>query len=55
MDSLLLIVACGAGIASLFLVADMIATDLADRRAERSAACRVERQAAGRAGRREER
>lgn len=38
MDALLLIVAWGAGIASLFLVADMIAADLANRRAERMAA-----------------
>lgn len=35
MDALLLIVAWVAGIASLFLIADMIAADLANRRAER--------------------
>ncbi|MGO8914601.1 MAG: hypothetical protein ACLQJR_01675 [Stellaceae bacterium] len=41
MDALLMIVAWAAGIVSLFLVADMIAADLANRRAERIAArCR---------------
>ena len=35
MDALLLIVAWGAGIASLFLVADMIVADFSCRRAER--------------------
>ncbi len=43
MDALLLIVAWGAGLMSLFLVADMIASDLVNRRAERVAA-RVERE-----------
>jgi hypothetical protein len=37
MESLMLIFAWGAGIMSLFLVADMIAGDLATRRAERIA------------------
>ena len=37
MDALLLIVAWGAGIMSLLLVADMIAADFANRRAERLA------------------
>lgn len=37
MDALLLIVAWGAGIASLFLVADMIVADFSCRRAERIA------------------
>ena len=37
MDSLLLIFAWAAGLMSLFLVADMIAADLVDRRAERVA------------------
>ncbi len=37
MDHLLLIVAWVVGAASLFLVADMIAADLVDRRAERVA------------------
>ncbi len=37
MDALLLIFAWGAGIMSLFLVADMIAADFATRRAERMA------------------
>lgn len=37
MDALLLIFAWGAGIMSLFLVADMIAADFANRRAERIA------------------
>jgi hypothetical protein len=43
MDALLLIVAWGAGLMSLFLVADMIASDLVSRRAERVAA-RIERE-----------
>jgi hypothetical protein len=38
MDAVLLIVAWGAGLASLFLVADMIMTDISCRRAERNAA-----------------
>lgn len=42
MDALLLIVAWAAGIAGLFLVGDMIAADLANRRAERVAARAVE-------------
>ena len=42
MDALLLIVAWGAGLTGLFLVADMIAADLANRRAERMAARQVE-------------
>jgi hypothetical protein len=42
MESLLLIFAWGAGIMSLFLVADMIAGDLAIRRAERIARRRSE-------------
>jgi hypothetical protein len=42
MDALLLIVAWAAGIASLFLVADMIAADFTNRRAERIAARHVE-------------
>lgn len=42
MDSLLLIVAWGAGLMSLFMVADMIASDLVNRRAERIAASHVE-------------
>jgi hypothetical protein len=37
MESLLMVFAWSAGIASLFLVADMIAGDLAMRRAERLA------------------
>src|SRR6266851_1927020 len=37
MDALLLIVAWGAGLMSLFLVADMIASDLVNRRAARTA------------------
>jgi len=37
MDAVLLIFAWSAGILSLFLVGDMIAADLANRRAERSA------------------
>jgi hypothetical protein len=37
MESLLLIFAWGAGLMSLFLVGDMIAADLANRRAERIA------------------
>lgn len=37
MDSLLLIFAWGAGLMSLFLVADMIAADVVARRAERVA------------------
>jgi hypothetical protein len=36
MDAILLIFAWSAGILSLFLVGDMIAADLANRRAERS-------------------
>jgi hypothetical protein len=43
MDALLLIVAWVAGIASLFLIADMIAADFSNRRAERLAARVVER------------
>ena len=43
MDDLLLIFAWGAGIMSLFLVADMIAADLANRRAERVARRQAER------------
>src|SRR5690348_10683883 len=43
MDALLLIVAWGAGLISLFLVADMIASDIVNRRAERVAA-RIERE-----------
>lgn len=35
MDAVLLVIAWGAGLMSLFLVADMIATDIAQRRAER--------------------
>ena len=42
MDALLLIVAWVAGIASLFLIADMIAADFANRRAERLSARLVE-------------
>jgi hypothetical protein len=42
MDALLLIVAWGAGLMSLFLVADMIASDLVNRRAERIAARHVD-------------
>jgi hypothetical protein len=42
MDALLLIIAWAAGIAGLFLVGDMIAADLANRRAERVAARAVE-------------
>jgi hypothetical protein len=42
MDVLLLIVAWGAGLTSLFLVADMIASDLVNRRAERIAARHVD-------------
>jgi hypothetical protein len=42
MESLMLIFAWGAGIMSLFLVADMIAGDLANRRAERIAKRRAE-------------
>lgn len=42
MDALLLIFAWAAGIMSLFLVADMIAADLANRRAERIAARQLE-------------
>jgi hypothetical protein len=45
MDALLLIVAWAAGIASLFLIGDMIAADLANRRAERLATRPVERSA----------
>jgi hypothetical protein len=45
MDALLLIVAWVAGIASLFLIADMIAADLANRRAERLATRPVEHSA----------
>ncbi len=37
MDAVLLIVAWAAGITSLFLVGDMIAADIANRRAERLA------------------
>jgi hypothetical protein len=44
MDALLLIVAWGAGLMSLFLVADMIASDLVNRRAERIAARHVDRE-----------
>ncbi len=42
MESLLLIFAWSAGIMSLFLVADMIAGDIANRRAERIANRRAE-------------
>jgi hypothetical protein len=45
MDALLLLVAWVAGIASLFLIADMITADLANRRAERLATRPVERSA----------
>jgi hypothetical protein len=45
MDALLLIVAWVAGIASLFLIADMIAADFANRRAERLATRVIERSA----------
>jgi hypothetical protein len=41
----LLIVAWGAGLASLFLVADMIMTDISCRRAERTADRQSERRA----------
>ena len=44
MDALLLIFAWGAGIMSLFLVADMIAADFATRRAERIARRQGEQQ-----------
>jgi hypothetical protein len=43
MDALLLVVAWVAGILSLFLVGDMIAADVATRRAERIAARQRER------------
>jgi hypothetical protein len=43
MDSLLLIFAWGAGLMSLFLVADMIAADVVARRAERVAERQGER------------
>jgi hypothetical protein len=43
MDALLLIIAWVAGIASLFLIVDMIAADFANRRAERLSARLVER------------
>jgi len=49
MDALLLIVAWGAGLMSLFLVADMIAADFATRRAERIAR-RQDEQPPGRRG-----
>ncbi len=42
MDAILLVIAWGAGLMSLFLVADMIATDLAQRRAERIATRQLE-------------
>ncbi len=42
MDALLLVIAWGAGLVSLFLVADMITTDLAHRRAERVAMRQLE-------------
>lgn len=42
MDALLLIFAWGAGIMSLFLVADMIAADFVTRRAERMAERQLE-------------
>lgn len=42
MDAILLVIAWGAGLMSLFLVADMIACDLAHRRAERIDARRLE-------------
>jgi hypothetical protein len=42
MDALLLIFAWAAGLMSLFLVADMIAADLINRRAERVAEQRLE-------------
>jgi hypothetical protein len=48
MDAVLLIVAWGAGLASLFLVADMIMTDISCRRAERSAARQGEHRAMAR-------
>lgn len=40
MDAMLLVVAWCAGLASLFLTADMIMTDISCRRAERMAARR---------------
>lgn len=42
MDAVLLVIAWGAGLMSLFLVADMIACDLAHRRAERIATRELE-------------
>lgn len=42
MDALLLIFAWAAGLMSLFLVADMIAADVINRRAERVAEQRLE-------------
>ena len=51
MDAVLLIVAWAAGITSLFLVGDMIAADLANRRAERLDARRRSRNSETRAQR----
>lgn len=42
MDALLLVFAWAAGVMSLFLVADMIAADFIDRRAERIAEHQLE-------------
>lgn len=44
MDAVLLVVAWAAGLMSLFLVGDMIAADIANRRAERLAAHQLDAQ-----------